>query len=175
MSCLSSSCKCTAVLASVFIVNLSVSFAIGTMTEINQLRIALQESATARNITEGQCISLKVDCLCCLNYEDESWGQLFFRRLLLMLWLYMYRECLGFKVFWKVWELKIYSWSLEEQPNHSKTRKWAVISCFIICSVVAIRNKGWYIVEWPYSLYMYTVSGCGDGMHGVFVAIRILL
>ena len=61
---LSSSCKCTAVLASVFIV-LSVLFAIGTMTEINQLRIALQESATARNITEGQCISLKVDCLCC--------------------------------------------------------------------------------------------------------------
>lgn len=71
MSSLSSSCKCTAVLASVFIV-LSVSFAIGTMTEINQLRIALQESATARNITEGQCISLKVDCLCCLNHEDEN-------------------------------------------------------------------------------------------------------
>ena len=71
MSCLSSSCKCTAVLASVFNV-LSVSFAIGTMTEINQLRIALQESATARNITEGQCISLKVDCLCCLNYKDEN-------------------------------------------------------------------------------------------------------
>lgn len=71
MSCLCSSCKCTAVLASVFIV-LSVSFAIGTMTEINQLRIALQESATARNITEGQCISLKVDCLFCLNYKDEN-------------------------------------------------------------------------------------------------------
>lgn len=71
MSCLSSSRKCTAVLASVFIV-LSVSFAIGTMTEINQLRIALQESATARNITEGQCISLKVDCLCCLNHKDEN-------------------------------------------------------------------------------------------------------
>ena len=71
MSCLCSSCKCTAVLASVFTV-LSVSFAIGTMTEINQLRIALQESATARNITEGQCISLKVDCLFCLNYKDEN-------------------------------------------------------------------------------------------------------
>lgn len=64
-------CNCTAVLASVFIV-LSVSCAIGTMTEINQLRIALQESATARNITEGQCISLKVDCLCCLNHKDEN-------------------------------------------------------------------------------------------------------
>lgn len=99
MSCSCSLCKCTAVLASVFIV-LSVSFAVGTMTEINQLRIALQESATARNITEGQCISLKVDCLCCLNYKDENRGQLFFLRLLLlMLWLYMYRECLGFKVF----------------------------------------------------------------------------
>ena len=60
ISCLSSSCKCAAVLASVFIV-LSVLFAIGTMTEINQLRIALQESATARNIAEGQCISLKVN------------------------------------------------------------------------------------------------------------------
>ena len=71
MSCLCSLCKYTAVLASVFIV-LSVSFAIGTMTEINQLRIALQESATARNITEGQCISLKVDCLCCLNHKDEN-------------------------------------------------------------------------------------------------------
>ena len=99
MSCSCSLCKCTAVLASVFIV-LCVSFAVGTMTEINQLRIALQESATARNITEGQCISLKVDCLCCLNYKDENRGQLFFLRLLLlMLWLYMYRECLGFKVF----------------------------------------------------------------------------
>ena len=51
---------------------LSVSFAIGTMTEINQLRIALQESATARNITEGQCISLKVDCLCCLRMKIEA-------------------------------------------------------------------------------------------------------
>ena len=60
ISCLSSSCKCTAVLTSVFTV-LNVSFAIGTMTEINQLRIALQESATARNIAEGQCISLKVN------------------------------------------------------------------------------------------------------------------
>ena len=39
---------------------------IGTMSEINQLRIALQESATARNVAEGQCISLKVDRVCCL-------------------------------------------------------------------------------------------------------------
>lgn len=70
-SCLSSSCKCTAVLTSVFTL-LNVSFAIGTMTEINQLRIALQESATARNITEGQCISLKVDCLCCLRMKIEA-------------------------------------------------------------------------------------------------------
>ena len=70
-SCLSSSCKCTAVLTSVFTV-LNVSFAIGTMTEINQLRIALQESATARSITEGQCISLKVDCLCCLRMKTEA-------------------------------------------------------------------------------------------------------
>lgn len=31
----------------------------GTMTEINQLRMALQESSTARNVAEGQCISLK--------------------------------------------------------------------------------------------------------------------
>ena len=65
--------------------------AIGTMTEINQLRIALQESATARNITEGQCISLKVDCLCCLNYKNENWGQLFFLGLLLLLlWSYIH-------------------------------------------------------------------------------------
>ena len=72
---------------------LCVSFAIGTMTEINQLRIALQESATARNITEGQCISLKVDSLCCLNYMDENGCQLLFLRLLvLMLWLYMHVE-----------------------------------------------------------------------------------
>ena len=63
MSCMFSSCKFTAVLASSVFIVLSDSFAIGTMTEINQLRIALQESATARNITEGQCISLKVDCL----------------------------------------------------------------------------------------------------------------
>ena len=34
--------------------------AVGTMSEINQLRIALQESATARNVAEGQCISMKV-------------------------------------------------------------------------------------------------------------------
>ena len=33
---------------------------IGTMSEINQLRLALQESSTARNVVEGQCISLKV-------------------------------------------------------------------------------------------------------------------
>ncbi|XP_078356059.1 uncharacterized protein LOC144640863 isoform X2 [Oculina patagonica] len=31
----------------------------GTMSEINQLRLALQESSTARNVSEGQCISLK--------------------------------------------------------------------------------------------------------------------
>lgn len=30
------------------------------MSEINQLRLALQESSTARNVAEGQCISLKV-------------------------------------------------------------------------------------------------------------------
>ena len=33
---------------------------IGTMSEINQLRLALQETSTARNVAEGQCISLKV-------------------------------------------------------------------------------------------------------------------
>ena len=33
------------------------------MSEINQLRLALQESSTARNVAEGQCISLKVGCL----------------------------------------------------------------------------------------------------------------
>ncbi|PFX29611.1 Centrosomal protein of 152 kDa [Stylophora pistillata] len=31
----------------------------GTMSEINQLRMALQETSTARNVAEGQCISLK--------------------------------------------------------------------------------------------------------------------
>ena len=38
----------------------SLHFVVGTMSEINQLRMALQESATARNVAEGQCISLKV-------------------------------------------------------------------------------------------------------------------
>lgn len=33
----------------------------GTMTEINQLRMTLQESSTARNVAEGQCISLEVE------------------------------------------------------------------------------------------------------------------
>ena len=33
---------------------------IGTMSEINQLRLALQDTSTARNVAEGQCISLKV-------------------------------------------------------------------------------------------------------------------
>ena len=33
---------------------------VGTMSEINQLRMALQESTSARNVAEGQCISLKV-------------------------------------------------------------------------------------------------------------------
>lgn len=33
---------------------------IGTMSEINQLHLALQETSTARNVAEGQCISLKV-------------------------------------------------------------------------------------------------------------------
>jgi len=46
-------CKCSKVVNIVY-------KCVGTMSEINQLRLALQESSTARNVAEGQCISLKV-------------------------------------------------------------------------------------------------------------------
>lgn len=47
------------------------SFFKGTMSEINQLRLALQESSTARNVAEGQCISLKVGCLW-QRFDDDK-------------------------------------------------------------------------------------------------------
>lgn len=55
-----------------FTCTLSINFiVIGTMSEINQLRLALQESSTARNVVEGQCISLKVCCVQCFHeYND---------------------------------------------------------------------------------------------------------
>ena len=49
-------------------------FTVGTMTEINQLRMALQESSTARNVAEGQCISLKVSGKYCISETEIGNG-----------------------------------------------------------------------------------------------------